>query len=359
LHKGAEAEKEGNVPNVSAARLTRIAHDVLRKMGASDDEATTVATHQIGANLAGHDSHGIILLATYVDRIKQGHIVPGATPEIVQETETTARIDGHWGFGQVVQTRATRVAIEKARQHMMAAVTVARQSHVGRLGDYPLMAAQEGLIGMLFCDSGRGPKVVVPFGGREARLGTNPISIALPSNLEAPIFMDMATSQVAANKLAVYRNRGKPIPAGWLVDKEGNPSTDPNAYFAGGALLPLGGLESGHKGYGLGTMVDVFAGILTGLGWGLDPEARHNDGSLFIAMNVAAFRPLDEFKAEVTGFAKFLKSSRAAPGFTEVLYPGEIEWRTTQARLGGGIPIEDATWMTIQGLADSLGVSTI
>ena len=346
------------MPYVTASRLTRIAHDVLVKMGATEEEAATVAKHQIGANLAGHDSHGIILLATYVTRIKQGHIVPGAKPEILRESSTTAHIDGHWGFGQVVQTRAARLAIEKARQQMMGAVTVACQSHVGRLGDYPLMAAEAGMVGMLFCDSGRGPKVVVPFGGRDARLGTNPICIALPSNLEAPIFVDMATSQVAANKMGVYRNRGKSIPPGWLVDKEGRPSTNPNDYFAGGAVLPLGGLDSGHKGYGLGTMVDVFAGILTGLGWGLDPQARHNDGSLFIALNVAAFRPLEDFKTEVTDFAKFLKSSRPAPGFTEVLYPGEIEWRTAQERLRAGVPIDDTTWKTIQDLADSLGVST-
>lgn len=346
------------MPNVTASRLTRIAHDVLLKLGATEDEAATVAKHQIGANLAGHDSHGIILLATYVTRIKQGHIVPGAQPELLRETATTAHIDGHWGFGQVVQTRATRLAIEKASRQMMGAVTVACQSHVGRLGDYPLMAAQAGMIGMLFCDSGRGAKVVVPFGGRDPRLGTNPICIALPSNLEAPIFIDMATSAVAANKMGVYRNRGKAIPAGWLVDKDGNPSTDPNDYFKGGAVLPLGGLDSGHKGYGLGTMVDVFAGILTGLGWGLDPQARHNDGSLFLALNVAAFRPLEEFKAEVTDFAKFLKSSRPAAGFTEVLYPGEIEWRTAQERGRTGVPIDDATWKTIQDLANSVGVST-
>ena len=346
------------MPIVDASRLQRICRDVLLKMGASSEEAEAVAEHQIGANLAGHDSHGIILLATYVDRIRQGHIVPGAKPEIVRETSTTAHIDGHWGFGQVVQTKATQLAIDKARQNMTAAVTVACQSHVGRLGDYSLMAAQDGMIGMMFCDSGRGPKVVVPFGGRDARLGTNPVSIALPSNLEAPIFTDMATSQIAANKLAVYRNRRLAIPPNWIVDKEGNPTTDPADYFAGGAVLPLGGLESGHKGYGLGTMVDVFAGILTGLGWGLDPTARHNDGSLYLALNVAAFRPLEEFKAEVTAFARFLKSSRPAHGFTEVLYPGEVEWRTRQERLRSGIPIENETWAEIQELAGSMSVST-
>ena len=346
------------MPNIDSKRLTRISHDILIKLGASEEEASTVAKHLISANLVGHDSHGIIQLATYVDRIKKGHIVPGARFEIVKDTPTTAKINGNWGFGQLVQTKATRLAIEKAKKNMIAAVTVACQSHVGMLNTYTKMAAAEGMIGQMNCDSGRGPKQVVPFGGRDARLGTNPICIALPSNLEAPIFIDMATSQVAAGKVVLYRNRRKQVPSGWLVDKEGNPTTDPNDFSAGGALMPMGGTDAGHKGYGLGTMIEVFAGILTGLGWGEDPQARHNDGSLFIAINVAAFRPLDEFKTEVTDFARFLKSSRPAQGFKEVMYPGEIEGLTMQDRLKTGVPIEDDTWAAVTKLAASVGVST-
>ena len=344
------------MPNIASQRLKRICHDILIKVGANEEEASTVAKYLIGANLVGHDSHGILQLIGYVDRIKKGHIVPGAKFEIVNETPTTAKINGNWGFGQVVQTRATKLAIEKAKKNMIAAVTVAYQSHVGTLNTYTRMAAAEGLIGQMNCDSGRGPKQVVPFGGRDARLGTNPICIALPSNLEGPIFIDMATSQVAAGKVVLYRNRHKQVPLGWVVDKEGNPSTNPNDFFAGGALMPMGGTDGGHKGYGLGTVIDVFAGILTGLGWGEDPQARHNDGSLFIAINVAAFRPIEEFKAEVTDFARFLKSSRPAQGFKEVMYPGEIEWLTMQERLKAGVPIEDDTWATLAKLAASVGV---
>lgn len=346
------------MPTIDSERLKRIAHDILIKHGANEEEASTVAGYLITANLAGHDSHGILQLLGYVDRIKKGHIVPGAAFEITNETPTTATINGNWGFGMVVQTRATRLAIEKAKKNMIAAVTVAFQSHVGLLGTYTLMAAAEGMIGMMYCDSGRGPKQVVPFGGRDARLGTNPICMALPSNLDAPIYTDAATSQVAAGKVALYRSRQKPVPSGWVVDKEGNPSTDPEAYFAGGALMPMGGADSGHKGYGLATMVDVFAGILTGLGWGEDPQARHNDGSLFIAINVAAFRPIETFKEDVTGFARYLKSSRPAEGFNEVMYPGEIESRSRAERLQTGVPVEDGTWAGLAKLAGSVGVST-
>jgi len=346
------------MPNIDSERLKRISHDVLIKHGANEEEASIISNQLMEANLIGHDSHGIIQLATYIDRVKKGVVVPGAKFEIEKETPTTAVINGNWGFGQVVQTKATNLAIEKAKKNMVAAVTVAYQGHVGTLSTYTKMAAAEGMIGQICCDSGRGPKQMVPFGGRDARLGTNPICIALPSNLESPIFIDAATSQVAGGKIVLYMSRHKPVPAGWLVDKEGNPSTDPKDFFNGGALMPMGGLDGGYKGYGLASMVEVFSGILTGLGWGIDTKFRHNDGSLFIAINVAAFRPVEEFKDEVTGFAHYLKSSRPAHGFKEVMYPGEIEGLTMRDRLKTGVPIEDDTWAAVSKLAASVSVLT-
>ena len=147
--------------------------------------------------------------------------MPGAPWTIVQESPATAVIDGHWGFGFHVNAKAMQLAIDKAKKTNVAAVTVFRQSHVGRLAAYPLMAIKEGMIGLATADSGRSPKVVAPFGGREARLGTNPISIAVPSDLEAPFYLDMATSAVAAGKVMLSAARGEPIPTGWIVDGSG------------------------------------------------------------------------------------------------------------------------------------------
>jgi len=339
------------MPNIDSEQLTRICHDILIKFGANEEEASTVAKHLVGANLVGHDSHGVLQLAGYIDRIKKGHIVPGAKLEVLKETPTTAKIDGHWGFGMVVQTKAVQMAIEKAKKNMVAAVTVACQSHIGMLNTYTRMAAAEGLIAQMHCDSGRGPKQMAPFGGRDARMGTNPICIALPSDLTAPLFIDMATSQVAAGKIILARSRHQQVPVGWMVDKDGNMSTNPDDFFAGGALMPVGGPDGGYKGYGLGAVIEVFAGILTGLGWEEDPHARHNDGSFFIAINVAAFQPIEKFRAEVADFARYLKSSRPAKGFKEVFYPGEIEWLTMQERLKTGIPVEDDTWAALNKLA--------
>ena len=230
------------MPLVQADRLTRIGAALLRAAGASEEEANAVAVGCVNANLAGHDSHGVIAIPTYIDRIKVGHIVPGAkwtivqesiVPgakwAIVQETPTTTVIDGHWGFGFHVNARAMALTIEKAKTANVAACTVFRQSHVGRLAAYPMMAMREGMIGIATADSGRSPKHVAPFGGREARLGTNPISIAVPSDLEAPFYLDMATSAVAAGKIQLAAARGEEIPTGWIVDSEGRQTTDPKA----------------------------------------------------------------------------------------------------------------------------------
>ena len=349
------------MPTESADRLMTIAARLLQGAGANEHEAATVARHCVDANLAGHDSHGIIQVPTYIDRVDEGHIAPGARFEVVRDTPTTTVVDGNWGFGYVVSERAMEITIAKARESNLAAATVYRQSHVGRVTDYPLMAAEAGMIGIMTADSGRTSKSVVPFGGREPRLGTNPICIAMPSDLAGPMFIDGATSAVAAGKVAVAAAREKPIPEGWIVDAEGRPTTDPNDLGRGGALLPLGGPE-GHKGYGLSVMVEILSGILTGLGYGYDTSGRHNDGCFMAAFDVEAFRPLDEFKREVAGFAAYLKSSPPAEGFSEVYYPGELEHLRTQKLLAEGIYVEDSTWARLTeiavgyGMADELGL---
>ncbi len=338
------------MPIVHAARLTAIGAALLRAAGATDEEANAVAVGCVSANLAGHDSHGIIAIPTYIDRIKAGHIVPGAKWTIEQESPTTTVIDGHWGFGFHVNAKAMALTIEKAKTANVAACTVFRQSHVGRLAAYPLMAMQEGMIGIATADSGRSPKIVAPYGGREARLGTNPISIAVPSDLDAPFYLDMATSAVAAGKIALAVSRNEEIPTGWIVDAEGRHTTDPGEYKKGGALLPLGGSE-GYKGSGLAAMVEVLCGLLTGLGFGVEPTGRHNDGCFMAVFNVAAFRPLQDFKKEVAEFARYLKETPLSEGSTGVFYPGEVEYIREQQRRISGIEIEDATWDKLRALA--------
>jgi uncharacterized oxidoreductase len=330
------------MPIVQADRLTRISAALLKAAGATDEEAGAVATGCVNANLAGHDSHGVIAVPTYIDRIKAGHIVPGAEWKIVQESPTTTVIDGTWGFGFHVNAKAMALTIEKARTANVAACTVFRQSHVGRLAAYPMMAMREGMIGLATADSGRSPKHVAPFGGREARLGTNPISIAVPSDLEAPFYLDMATSAVAAGKIALAAARDEAIPTGWIVDAEGRNTTDPKQFRKG---------TEGYKGSGLAAMVEVLCGLLTGLGFGVEPTGRHNDGCFMAVFNVAAFRPLQHFKKEVAEFARYLKSTPPSEGSPGVFYPGEMEYLREQKRKVEGIEIEDATWEKLRALA--------
>ena len=345
------------MPSIMPDELEKIATALLVEAGASEEESKVISRLSIGANLVGHDSHGIIQIPTYIDRVNRGHIVPGAEYEIVKDTPTTTVVDGHWGFGYSVTERLMRETIEKARTQNIAAATVYRQSHIGRLAAYPLMAAEADMIGMITADSGRSAKAVVPFGGREKRLGTNPISIAMPSNLDGPFFLDMATSAVAAGKINLAQARGGSIPSGWVVKADGEHTTDPNELKNGGAILPLGG-DQGHKGYGLSSIVEIFSGILTGLGFGHDPSGRHNDGCFISVFNVSAFRDLQDFKDEVTEFAAYLKSSETAPGFDEVLYPGEIEYRNETRQRKEGIFVEDSTWGELQSLAEGYNIAS-
>src|SRR5215472_13031269 len=345
------------MPKIAADRLSEIGRALFVAAGTPPEEADIVMRHVVNANLAGHDSHGVIQIPTYIERIKVGHIVPGAPWKIVQESPTTTVVDGHWGFGYVVNERAMKLTIEKAKSANVAAATVFRQGHIGRVASYTLMAAREGMIGLATADSGRSPKAVAPFGGREARLGTNPISIAVPSDLEAPFYLDMATSAVAAGKVMLAAARGEQIPQGWLVDTDGRPCTDPTRLRKGAALLPLGGSE-GYKGSGLAAMVEVLCGLLTGLGFGIEPSGRHNDGCFMAVFNVAAFRPLAAFKKEVAEFARYLKSTPPSEGSSGVFYPGELESLRGQQRRRDGIEVEDATWEKFRTLATEYKLAT-
>jgi len=345
------------MPVIQHERLRGLIEKLLLGAGATAQEAPIVARHSVAANLAGHDSHGVIMIPTYIERIDNGDIVPGAPFEIKQQSATSTVVDGNWGFGYVVSERATRITIDKAKKVNVAATTIVQQSHIGRVAAYPLMAAREGMIAIMTADSGRGPKAVAPFGGREARLGTNPICIAVPSALGEPLVVDMATSAVAAGKVNLAKARGTAIPEGWIVDRDGKPTTDPNQFGKGGngaVLLPLGGPE-GHKGYGLAVMVEILSALLPGLGFGASPTGRHNDGCFLAVFNVEAFRPLQTFKSEVAEFAQYLKETKPATGFTEVLYPGEVELRMEATRRAEGIPIDDTTWGKLKALGERYG----
>lgn len=343
------------MPVIQADQLTTAVVEIYAAAGTPAANAQTVARHQVGANLAGHDSHGIQLLPSYVERIDRGHIDPTAEPKLISESPASLFIDGRWGFGPVVTEWTTRRAMEKAAQAGICVASIREQSHVGRLAGYVSLAAEAGFIAMMMCDSGQAPKQVAPFGGKMARLGTNPLAIAFPSNLPSPVCIDIATSAAAAAKLKVARARNEPIPPGWLIDKDGNESTDPNDFFAGGALLPLGGRE-GYKGYGLSFAVETLAAVLPGLGFGIDPLGRHNDGTFLLVIDPGLFRPVADLRRDIDDFVAYLKQTPTVPGVAEVFYPGELEFRQENERRAHGIPVDDATWSEFTAVADRFGV---
>ena len=256
------------MPTITADKISTIAREVLHAAGASEGHARTVGTHLANANLAGHDSHGFIRIIQYVSNIRQGDIDPKAEPEVERDVGAMAQVNGNSTFGQVVAMMASDLAMDKAREHGIGLVAMHNLGHTGRVGTYPERIANEGMAAMMWTGfvGGTAANSVAPFGGRARRLGTNPVSMSFPSPTEGPVLLDFATSVAAEGKLRVYRARGHTLPSEWVLNKEGVPSRDPNDYYEGGALLPMGGLDGGHKGYGLSIMVALFGAVLGSLG---------------------------------------------------------------------------------------------
>jgi uncharacterized oxidoreductase len=312
---------------------------IFRGAGASENEAKQVMDLLIESNLVGHDSHGVIRIPTYIDLILKGKTKLGAKIEIIRETPTTALVNGNWGLGQTVARQTMNLAIEKARRNNVGIVSTYNCNHIGRMADYALMAAEQDMIG--YCSVNAGPQVV-PFGGRERMFNQSPLGWAIPAGQEPPFVLDISTSVSAGGKIAVARARGEKLPPGYIVDKEGNPSTDPEDYYRGGAGLPMGG-PVGYKGFGLAMVVDITAGILSGRGAAY-LGAERGQGVFQMAININAFRPIDEFKKEMDDLLRTVKNSKPAPGFKEILLPGEPERRTKEERRVKGIDVPNRTW---------------
>jgi LDH2 family malate/lactate/ureidoglycolate dehydrogenase len=343
------------MPRFSAATLEHITVEVFRAAGTPEEDARTVAQLMVWANLTGHDSHGVIHIPRYVEQIQQGFIVPGASVEILKETPSVAMIDGHWNFGHVVAKKGIELAIAKARQTTIACVSLAHLNHIGRVGAYPTIATQAGMAGIACCSSGGAGRIVVPFGGRAARLATNPLSMAFPSRLEGPILLDYASSASAAGKIRVYRNRGQRLPDGWIVDKEGRATTDPSDFYADGALLPLGAGQ-GHKGYALAFLVEILGGILSRDGYAKEGATRFSNGTFMIVIDIAAFVPVETLMDEIGEMTRFLKTSPPMTEGDEVQYPGEKEAKAERERRAKGIDIEDETWRQIKAVIQEYGL---
>ncbi len=340
----------------SAEQLTKIGYEIFLRVGAPEATARRVSTALVDANLTGHDSHGVFRIMEYLERIENKEINPAGTPGVLGENGGMALVDGNWGFGQVSAEYATKLAIEKSREHKIAGVGVVRCSHIGRLGEYSTLAARSGVIALVTAGGFGVPPGAAPFGGSKAALSTNPISMGFPATQVPMVLMDFATTQVAAGKIRVAADKGEQLPPGCILDAEGRPTTDPQEFFNGGTMQHFGG----HKGYGLSVAVDLLGGALTGAPFYAESQIGKSiygtSGTFIVAIDPEAFRPLGDFHSLADGLIRRIRDIPPAPGVREVLIPGEPELRTFEQRSTEGIPLPEQTWEQIVDAATKLGV---
>lgn len=349
---------------VTADHLRAFILGVLGAMGMARPAAELTADLMVRTDLRGVDSHGIGMLPKYVEWWRAGYITPGAEPELVHDDGATALFDGRKGLGHFVSSLAMRRAIDKARGLGVGFVAVRNSNHYGAAANYSMMALEHDLIGLSTTNS---PYLaMVPTFGRAAMLGTNPLSFAAPAARHAPFVLDMATTTVAIGKLTIASRWKKPIPKGWALDERGVPTTDPAVALTHRLLTPLGGSRElgGHKGYGLGVMVDILSGVLSGavygnLFWRGDHRERrgHDIGHAFAAIDPARFRPIDEFKRDMDDMIAALKATPPAAGQTQVYVAGEPEAESEAQRRREGIPMAPALVAQCDDIADSLAVA--
>ena len=335
------------MPIFKAESLRRLSEKIFIAYGSPAEEARLVSEFLVKANLCGHDSHGVIRVIQYVKAIEDGILKPGVNIDIVRETRTSALLKGNWGFGQVVAKRAMELAIEKAKKNSVSIVCAFDLYHIGRLADYTMLAAENNMIGIAMVNS---TPVVAPYGGKERLISTAPVSYAFPTGKEKMFVLDIATSVCAEGKVRVSLHKGESLPEGCIIDKEGNPSTNPADLYEGGAILPLGGDHVGYKGFGLGLVVEVMAGILSKAKCAYEADKRGN-GVFFEVINIEDFISIDEFKDSIDALIRRIKSSKLRPGFKEILLPGEPELRTEMRRRKEGIYIPERTWKEIMKIA--------
>jgi LDH2 family malate/lactate/ureidoglycolate dehydrogenase len=350
-------------------QLRKFAAKTFTRLGVPDADADQAADVLLAADRRGIDSHGVSRLKAYCDLLATGKVRPRAKVRVVRETQSTAAVDGGNGLGLVVGPGANAIAIEKALVVGSAWVTARNSTHYGIAGYYAMKAAERGLIGWSMTNASR---VVVPPGGTERMLGTNPIAVAFPAgDHEPPVVIDFATSAVAFGKIQVAMRTGKPLPEGWIVDGDGRPATDPAILSSGGAMVPLGGdvEHGGHKGYCLGALVDLLSGLLSGANWGpfVPPFLAHHEmpkrsvgagiGHVFAAIRVDAFMDPAEYRSQIDDWVRTFHATKAAPGSAGVLVPGDPERRAEAERTKSGIPLLPTIVADLRAVGERVGVS--
>ena len=325
--------------------------------GCGTEEADVIADHLVEANLAGHDSHGVIRAPIYLQWMKQEKVFANRTLEILVDTDTLTVADGQLGFGQWTGRQSVTIGVEKCRKTGIALVALRNCAHLGRIGTWAELAADEGLVSMHFVNTTGLGMFVVPAGGRDARLSVNPVCAGIPIPGQAPIILDIAAATTAEGKLKVARNKGVPVPDNTILDADGNPTNDANDFYGDqggrpvGKILPMGG----HKGYGLGLIAELFAGALTGGGCSVEGRKQLEQGMLSIYIDPAKLGEPGPLFDEVRRYVEFVRSSTPIDPAQPVLVPGEIE-EQRRAERRPGLELDETTWGQLTEAALSVGV---
>jgi len=348
------------LPTISAPVLTDFAAGLLVAAGVPNAEAEVVATSLVGANLRGHDSHGVMRIPQYIGFIERGEYRPGVELRVVRETPALVVCDGGWGLGQVQAHRLLDLILPKARSLGLAAGAARDCSHIGRLGEYAERVAREGLLLLATVNNGGAATRVAPPGGLQPRLSTNPFCAGVPTARDdEPLVVDFGTSVVAEGKVRTYYISKRPVPEGWLLDHQGQPTTDPAVLYEPplGTILPLGGAQA-YKGFGLGLILDLWSGGLSG---GTCSQAAGQgvpgNNILFIVLDPAGFAGSDWLVGQATQLADSIRATPRAAGVAAILLPGDPERLTLQERTARGIPLDQEHWAKLVELARRLGVA--
>jgi uncharacterized oxidoreductase len=342
---------------IGAEDLRGVVRAVCAGAGSAAAEAEAVAENLVEANLLGHDSHGVGMLPSYIANLKAGYLKVNQHAELVSDGGALAVIDGRFGYGQVIGGEAMAIGIAKARKHGVGLVALRNAHHLGRIGAWAERCIAAGLVSMHYVNVIGIPARVAPYGGRDARLSTNPVCVGVPGPGGRNVLLDMATSQIAMGKTRVAANKGVPAPPDCLIDAEGRPTTDPNVMWREpfGALLPFGA----HKGYGLAAICDLLAGALTG-GGTLAPHSGRPKGiinhMLSVIIDPAALGDSAGFAQEVERYIAWVTSSRPRGDGAAVMVAGDPERKTRVARSAAGIEIDSRSWAEIIAAGKSVGV---
>jgi uncharacterized oxidoreductase len=344
---------------IQAAPLTRLLTAMLEAAGTEAERARICAEHLVGANLKGHDSHGVGMAPAYLRWIADGRMFPNRPARVIQDRVASMVVDGQFGLGQAVAREATAIAIERAKQTGVACVALRDACHIGRIGTYGEQCADAGLVSMHYVNVVGAEPAVAPFGGREPRMLTNPYCCAVPQADGNHIVLDFATSAIAIGKLRVAHMKGEPAPAGVLLDADGAPTTDTGTFFTNGPrghLLPFGL----HKGGGLQVLCELLGGALAGQ-WTMQPRSNRNNGAvvnnmLSIVIDPDAFGGREAYEAEASAMIDYIRATPPAQGVDRVRMPGDPERESLARRLEEGLPIDDNTWRDLLKAAGSVGL---